>query len=246
MTQQRTTPTVLVVENSAGSGPGRLLDFLADAGVRTQVVRVHAGEPLPAAAEVDGIVLLGGGLLPDQDHDHPFLPAERALAREAIDHGVPLLGICLGMQLLAHVTEGVVTAKSGETERGSTAIRLLPAAAEDPLFGSLGSRLQMVQNHQDSVTTAPPSAVVLADSDSCTVQAFRIGESAWGVQFHPEVGAERLLRWDESAMSPAGLNREQMYAEALAHEEANQRQSRALIGAFAARVREHAEHGGSR
>ncbi|RPF19971.1 type 1 glutamine amidotransferase [Myceligenerans xiligouense] len=125
---------VLVVRNSEGSGPRRLGGWLADAGVTADVV--PAWEGLPDRLDgYDGVVLLGGGYLPDDDAEHPWLPRERALTAEALDRGTPLLGICLGEQLLAHVAGGEVTARSGETERGMCALEVLPEAAGDPLLG---------------------------------------------------------------------------------------------------------------
>ena len=235
-------PRVVVVQNSPTSGPGRLLDWLADERIDAQLV---AGPDLPErlAGErpaVDGLVLLGGRLLPDEDERAPFLPRERALVGEALTAGVPVLGICLGAQLLAIVTGGEVTAWSGETERGSCAVELLPAAGDDQLFAGLTDYqgLRMIQNHRDSITTLPPDAVHLATSEQCRVQAFRVGATAWGVQFHPETPAARLAEWDESKLAAEGFDRAALLAQATADAPINTEQSRALVGAFADVVRE--------
>jgi GMP synthase (glutamine-hydrolysing) len=234
-------PRVVIVQNSPGSGPGRLPEWLTEDGIDAVVV---AGSDLPeylagGAAAVDGLVLLGGGLLPDDDERAPFLPRERALVGEAMTTGVPMLGICLGAQLLAHVAGGEVTAKSGETERGSCPIELLPAAGDDPLFAGLTGydELRMIQNHQDSITTLPPGAVHLATSGVCRVQAFRVGAAAWGVQFHPEAAATRVADWDESKLAADGFVRAELIAQAEADAPINTEQARALVGAFADVVR---------
>jgi GMP synthase (glutamine-hydrolysing) len=234
-------PRVVIVQNSPGSGPGRLPEWLTEDGIDAVVV---AGSDLPeylagGAAAVDGLVLLGGGLLPDDDERAPFLPRERALVGEAMTTGVPMLGICLGAQLLAHVAGGEVTAKSGETERGSCPIELLPAAGDDPLFAGLTGydELRMIQNHQDSITTLPPGAVHLATSGVCRVQAFRVGAAAWGVQFHPEAAATRVADWDESKLAADGFVRAELLAQAEADAPINTEQARALVGAFADVVR---------
>ncbi|MFP3714091.1 type 1 glutamine amidotransferase [Puerhibacterium sp. TATVAM-FAB25] len=251
-----TRPRVLLVQNTARSRPGRLPGWLADEQVDAPVVQ---GSDLPGRladlpGPVDGIVLLGGGLMPDEDGRAPFLARERALAREAMAAGVPLLGICLGAQLVAHVAGGRVTPRSGETERGSCAITLLEAAADDALFGGLvshpadltaapaaapagGPELRMIENHHDSITALPPGAVHLATSAACRVQAFRLGATTWGVQFHPEVSAERLATWDESDLAHGGFDRAALLAEARADAPVNAVQARALVGAFAAVVR---------
>ncbi|HYU66577.1 MAG TPA: type 1 glutamine amidotransferase [Jatrophihabitantaceae bacterium] len=233
---------VVLVQNSPHSGPGRLPEWLAEDGIDAVVV---AGPDLPEhlagrADEVDGLVLLGGGFLPDDDERAPFLPRERSLVGEAMTTGVPVLGICLGAQLLAHVAGGEVTAKSGETECGSCSIELLAAAGDDPLFAGLADydELRMIQNHQDSITTLPPGAVHLGTSEACRVQAFRVGTAAWGVQFHPEVAASRVADWDQSKLAADGFDRAALLAQAEADAHINTVQARALVGAFADVVRE--------
>ena len=235
-------PRVVVVQNSPRSSPGRLPGWLDEDGIDAVVVD---GSDLPerltaGSAAVDGLVLLGGGYLPDDDERAPFLPRERALVGEAMTEAVPVLGICLGAQLLAHVTGGEVTAKSGETERGSCPVDLLAAAGDDPLFAGLTGydELRMIQNHQDSITTLPPGAVHLATSGKCRVQAFRVGAAAWGVQFHPETPAARVADWDESKLAAEGFDRAALLAQATADAPVNTVQARALVGAFADVVRE--------
>jgi GMP synthase-like glutamine amidotransferase len=202
---------VVVVQHTAGSGPGHLPEWFAENGIDAVVVDApNLSEHLAHVEAVDGLVLLGGGLMPDDDERYPFLPRERTLLGEAVAAGVPVLGICLGAQMLALVAGGEVTAKSGETERGSCRVVLLAAAHDDSLFAGLTGYdgLRMRQSHHDSITALPPAAVHLATSERCRVQAFRVGDTAWGVQFHPEA---------------AGSDTEQ---------------ARALIGAFAGVVRE--------
>ena len=235
-------PRVVVVLNSERSGPGRLLDWLAEEEVDADLV---AGADLPeqsaaGSAAVDGLVLLGGAMMPNDDERAPFLRHERALVGEALVELVPVLGICLGAQLLAVVAGGEVTAESGETERGSCSVDLLAAAGDDPLFGGLTdyNELRMIQNHHDSITTLPPDAVHLATSGQCRVQAFRVGPVAWGVQFHPEASAARLAEWDENKLAAEGFDRATLLAEATADAPVSTQQARALIGAFADVVRE--------
>ena len=96
----------------------------------------------------------------------------------------------------------------------------------------------MIQNHRDSITTLPPDAVHLATSEQCRVQAFRVGATAWGVQFHPETPAARLAEWDESKLAAEGFDRAALLAQATADAPINTEQSRALVGAFADVVRE--------
>jgi GMP synthase-like glutamine amidotransferase len=234
-------PRVVVVQNSDRGGPGRLWEWLAEENIDAMVI---PGAQLPdrlstgGAEAVDGLVLLGGPLLPD-DERAPFLVHERSLVREALDGDVPVLGICLGAQLLALVAGGAVTAKSGETERGSCRVELLPAAADDALFAGLAAygELRMIQNHEDSITALPPDAVHLGTSPACRVQAFRVGRAAWGVQFHPEAAAARMGAWNDSKLAAEGFDRAELLAQAEADAPINTEQARALVGAFADVVR---------
>jgi GMP synthase (glutamine-hydrolysing) len=225
---------VLVVLNSPTSLMGRLEQWLPEAGLEPVLI---PGAELPENLDgFAGLVLLGGGFMPDDDLHHPFLARERRLTTEALDAGLPLLGLCLGGQLLAHVTGGGVTAQSGETERGMCALTVLPAAADDPLFGDLpgvpDEPLWMIENHEDSVTSLPPSATLLVSSGECPIQAFRVGERAWGLQFHPEARPERVATWDEAALSEQGIDRAALAAAAMVHAAENEGQSRALIRAW--------------
>lgn len=230
---------VMIVQNSDGSGPGRLPDWFATEGIDAVIV---AGEDLPEhlpGDSVNGLVLLGGAFMPDDDERAPFLPRERAIVAAAIESGLPVLGICLGAQLLAQVAGGEVTAKSGETERGSCPIELLPSAGDDPLFAGLTGydELRMIQNHQDSITALPPGAVHLGTSGDCRVQAFRVGSAAWGVQFHPEAAGSRVATWDASKLAGDGFDRDVLVAQAETDAPVNDEQARALVGAFADVVR---------
>jgi GMP synthase (glutamine-hydrolysing) len=254
-----TRPRVVIVQNSAGSGPGRLPAWLVEEQIDpillpgadlpdrfSELVSVTSRSTAesPTQPGVDAMVLLGGGFMPDDDERAPFLPRERALVAEVIDGGVPVLGICLGAQLLALVAGGEVTAQSGETERGSCPVELLPPAADDALFAPLArngdAELRMIQNHEDSITALPPGAVHLATSAACRVQAFRVEESAWGVQFHPEAHADRPADWNEAKLAEQGYDGAALVAQAEADGPVNRRQARTLVAAFADVVRERA------
>jgi GMP synthase-like glutamine amidotransferase len=204
-------------------------------------VEVVPGTATPATPEgFDGVVLLGGGFLPDDDERAPWLPVEWELTRRAVAGGVPLLGICLGAQVLAAVAGGTVRGSHGRPERGSCPVSLRREAGTDPLFAGLSGKLRFIQNHRDQITELPPGVVHLAESEACPVQAFRVGERAWGVQFHPEAGADRLDRWDEAALADAGLDLRALRAEAEQAEPRSARNAKRLAANFAGLVRQAA------
>lgn len=230
-----TSPSVLVVVNSPTSGLRRLGTWLHDDGVHVDE-RLGA-DGLPDSLQgYDGLVMLGGGLMPDEDVAAPWLPRERQLTLMALEQGIPLLGICLGAQVLAHVTGGTVEASSGEPERGSTAIVPTPEGRNDPLVRGLGEGAPMIENHRDRVTALGETSVLLASSRSCRVQAFRVGPCAWGVQFHPEVCAEDLAAWDEAALATQGFDLEGLIARARAVDGANTAAARRVSQGFARAV----------
>lgn len=232
---------VLMVINSTESGPRRAGEWLREAGIETVDV-VTETTPLPENLDgFDGLVMLGGGLLPYEDENAPWLAAERELAQQAIDADLPTLGICLGGQLLAHVGGGEVRGEYGTPESGAVLITTTAAGRNDPVLGVLGEGAHMIENHVDQITQLPADAVLLGRSADVENQAFRIGKRVWGLQFHPEVNAERIAQWDESALGKKGFDREKLVTNARAVDGENTRASKALIDAFAEQVTQYAK-----
>lgn len=232
-------PRVLCVVNSQSSGPRRLAEWLSDADMEVVAMLGESGLPEHLGG-FDGLVLLGGGLMPDDYDRAPWLHAERKLAIEAIAADLPTLGICLGAQLLADVAGGEVRAKFGPKERGSTPIYVTEEGRTDPVLGALGESAPMIENHEDMITRLPPEAVLLASSDAIVNQAFVIGSHVRGVQFHPEVGAAALANWDDAALRGEGYDIAALRAAAEAVDDENLSASRGLVDAFASEVHEQA------
>lgn len=228
-------PRVLVVQNAKPSGPRRLGAWLREAGLEPEVV---LGEEVPASLDgYAGLVMLGGGLMPDDDERAPWLARERGLAEQAIARDLPTLGICLGGQILAHVAGGTVRAKTGPKERGATQISPTSAGTIDAVLSALGEGAPMIENHEDMITVLPPSATLLASSTAVANQAFLLGEHVRGLQFHPEVSADDLLGWEEPVIpGPDDLPLAQIVAAARAVDGANTAAAHALVAAFAADV----------
>jgi len=147
-------------------------------------------QPLPARAGFAGAIVTGSAAMVSDRHDW----SERAAGwlREAAHAGLPLLGICYGHQLLAHALGGEVGDNPAGREMGTVEVALHPEAAGDPLFASLPGSFLAQSSHLQTVLRPPPQAVVLARSQRDGCQAFRWGQAAWGVQFHPEFSARHM------------------------------------------------------
>lgn len=140
----------------------------------------------------DGVMVFGGAMHADQDDTHPWLRDETMLLQELLDRRVPVLGVCLGAQLLAKAAHARVYA-AADPEIGWYEVELTDAADEDPVLSLLPRRFEAFQWHYYTYDV-PAGAVELARSERCT-QAFRLGESVWGVQFHPEVTGPQVDSW---------------------------------------------------
>ncbi len=200
-------PRILVVEHEANAGAGVVGRSLQAAGARLDVFGPEAGIAIPAdLTGFDGLIVLGGSPGPTDDDSAPWLVDARRLVAEALDAHIPYLGICLGAQILAVVAGGVVS-DAAVPEVGLTDLELTPEASEDPLLGGLGDGLRAMQWHFLEVTELPAGSVSLCRSDACRNQAFRVGEQAWGVQFHLEADAETARAWAEPSGAVADLAR---------------------------------------
>jgi GMP synthase (glutamine-hydrolysing) len=183
-------PTLLAIQHAPWEGPHRILDACRDLQVRT--VKPLAGQPLPAHDEVAGAVVMGGPMNVDEVERFPALAAEREWLAEAVDRGMPVLGICLGAQLLARALGSEV--RPGEVpEIGFAPVEIVDPA--DPLIGGLAPRAEVLHWHRD-LFDLPDGAAHLASSERSACQAFRAG-NAWGVLFHPEADFALVEAWLE-------------------------------------------------
>jgi GMP synthase (glutamine-hydrolysing) len=180
--------TVVVIQHVAAEGPGRVADALDRAGRTMTVVPTYDRHPVPVGpAGIDGLVVMGGPMGVDDVEQYPHLADEMNLIADCLDAGVPVLGICLGAQLLAAAAGAAV--RPGEVlELGWHPVRLSDAALHDHLFGGLARHLTPLHWHRD-VPELPSGAVHLASSTLTHNQAFRLGDSAYGLLFHLETDA---------------------------------------------------------
>jgi GMP synthase (glutamine-hydrolysing) len=153
--------------------------------------RSEAESPPADPAGYDAVMVFGGAMHADQEEQHPWLREEKSLLRNLLDRGVPLLGVCLGSQLLAQAAGGSAR-RASAPEIGWHDVELTPEGARDPVVGSLAPRFTAFQWHSYEFTL-PPGATALARSDVC-LQAFRLG-NAIGIQFHAEVSPGDADAW---------------------------------------------------
>lgn len=183
-----------IIQNDPEVPPGNLLDSIpADYLLH----HPYREEPLPAVSGISALIVLGGAMNANDEAVHPFLCGLKVLIRQVVQAGIPYLGICLGGQLLAGAMGARVVQNRWE-ELGTLPVRLSKSGITDPLFAGIPEEFATFQWHHDSFDL-PLEAILLASSPACPHQAFRLGERAWGLQFHPEV-TERIIRdwcaWD--------------------------------------------------
>jgi GMP synthase (glutamine-hydrolysing) len=202
------TPARVVILKTGSTYPdirARFGDFDAwfvrglSADLALTVVDVEQGESAGNPQDWDGIVVTGSPAMVS-DREPWSEEAARWLA-DAVDKQVPVLGVCYGHQLLAHAMGGNVGYHPGGRETGTRMIELLPAASSDALFRHLPKRFKAQLTHKQSVLGLPAGAVQLGYNDFEPNQAFRIGDCAWGVQFHPEF-SESIMKAYLAVQSP--------------------------------------------
>jgi GMP synthase (glutamine-hydrolysing) len=184
---------VLAIVHQADAGPGVFADATRAAGAQLDSwLLPEQGSPPHDPRDYDAVLTFGGATHPDQDVHHLWVPEEKALLADLIERRVPVLGVCLGAQLLAGAA-GAQTRRAREPEIGWYEVELTDAGRRDPLLGPLAPRFQALEWHSYEFTL-PPGAVALARSQTC-LQAYRVGDVAWGIQFHAEVTLADFERW---------------------------------------------------
>ena len=233
---------VLIVEHEAICPPGWMGEWLTDAGCALDVRRPYAGDVLPNDLRAHrSLMVLGGSMDAGADAEFPWLTGVKRLVREGADTGVPVLGICLGHQIAAVALGGVVARNPRGQQLGVLEVGWSDEARRDALFGPLGASRVAIQWNDDIVLTPPPGAEVLATAPTGEIQAARFAPTVWGVQWHPEVGAEIVSVWadsDRDSIHERGLDVD-VYLAAMAEAREELRAAwRPLAESFAALSRE--------
>ena len=194
---------VIIFQHVPFEGPGLIGDMLEGRGMPHVIVKTYDDGLLPLSPAGFSAVIVMGGPMSAND-PLPFLEKERTFIAEALDRGLPVLGVCLGAQILASVLGGEVKPVS-EPEVGWGEVTLTDDGLNDPLFTGLDKVLPVLHWHGE-IFDLPEGAVLLASSDVCKNQAFRWGKSAYGFQFHLEAVSEMVEDWiSEDGISECGM-----------------------------------------
>ncbi|HET7120908.1 MAG TPA: hypothetical protein VFI17_06610 [Solirubrobacterales bacterium] len=186
---------VLAIVHQRDAGPGVFAEGIREAGGQLDEWTL-AERPQPPGDPLgyDAVLVLGGAMNVDEGERHGWIAEEEGLLRELLKREIPVLGLCLGGQLLA-AAAGAEPRRASRPEIGWHQVEVIEEGARDPLLGPLAPSFEALQWHSYEFPL-PPGAVPLARSEVC-LQACRIGERAWALQFHPEVSRVDVLHWVE-------------------------------------------------
>lgn len=187
---------ILFIKHIGIEGPDTLDTYFKEKGFQTQIIELQHGDRLPGdLSAVDAVVSLGGPMNVYEEEKYPFLRIEDHFVKQVISKEIPFIGICLGSQILAKAC-GAKVNKSPEKEIGFYPIQV----KEDVLFEGLDKKLDVFHWHED-MSELPSKAKLLASSQGCPHQAFRVGANAYGLQFHVEVTEPTIRKWIEAYFS---------------------------------------------
>jgi GMP synthase (glutamine-hydrolysing) len=170
---------------------GLIADSLAERNIECRYVDLYASDGVPSAADAEGFIFMGGPM--SVNDNLPYISRELQLVQDAVARGKPVLGVCLGSQLIAKAL-GSRVYKNPVKEIGWFNVRFSEAARADRLFAGLNGP-ELVFHWHGETFDLPAAAELLASSDACRHQAFRVGTNVYGLQFHLEVTPEMIADW---------------------------------------------------
>lgn len=179
--------SLLVLQHAKSETPGVLGSILQSYGHPLRVIHLYAGQSLPPDFDdVDGVLSLGGPMNVEDAAAHPWITGEIELLKQAHARQIPILGICLGAQLIATALGGKVAAMAAGPEVGYQPIKVSFFGITDPMYAGIKANHNVFHLHGQEVVTPPPGATVMAGSKACKVQSFKVGLTTYGFQYHFE------------------------------------------------------------
>jgi GMP synthase-like glutamine amidotransferase len=182
-----------IVQHVPWEGPGSIATEARARGLTVESYRMDLQPRLPASDDVEGLIVMGGPMGVYEAERYPFLQDEMKLIAEIVRRGQPVLGVCLGAQLLAGAL-GARVYPGPAQEIGFSTVELTANARQDPIFGALADPLPVFHWHGDTFDL-PDGAVLLAKNANYGRQAFRVGKNAYGLQFHVELDLKLWKDW---------------------------------------------------
>jgi len=206
---------ILIFEHAKHEGPAVLGTILQGYGHRLRSVKLYTGDTVPVDLdEVDGIVSMGGPMNVDQADKYPWLEREMQYLKAAHEAHVPIVGVCLGAQLIAAALGGQVASMS-EPEIGWHPVSLAFPGTVDPILSGIGWKTIQFHIHGQEVTKPPPGGVGLVSSARCKTQAFNVGLTTYGFQYHFEWDRQDLEHIvQDPCIAEAGLSGQEILPQA--------------------------------
>ncbi len=203
----------IVLQHVSYEGPGLISVEAEQRGVCLHTVRIDQGASLPGPDGVEGFITMGGPMGVYEDEKYHFLSQERRLIETLVQKDIPVLGVCLGAQLLAHAL-GAKVFRGQQAEIGFAPVELTAEGQRDPIFHGISSPVPVFHWHGDTFDL-PRCATLLASNHNYPNQAFRFGKHAYGLQFHVEPDSRTWLEWQSHLPIAAFENFEQKRADLL-------------------------------
>jgi GMP synthase-like glutamine amidotransferase len=194
-----TAMRILAIVNETEAGPGVFGQSAREAGHEVVEWAAHTGSTPPPLEGLGAAMVLGGAMNVDEEDAHPWLRGEKRAIADLAKAGTPIIGVCLGAQMVAEVLGGSA-ARASRPEIGWHDVEMTAAAADDPVLGALPPRFEAFQWHSYAAT--PPEGAATLATSPVSVQGYRVDDRVWGIQFHAEVTMASIEEWVAEANDP--------------------------------------------